>query len=285
MNVDGLRKLNRAELADYLWKRLRRESPVDPPLGRRFGDEEPEQFIVEAAETTNDQSFRHLLNDAIKGNFQRVAELLAASGRSLSDDTVTDEQIASLSFLISELAAEDMVDPLYKFACAWFVAGAAPDQEMTFGQIHVLRTLAQLQRPNMLALFWRDLWENGPRSLRGLTIFGWARSDSAAADQHLGDLADSAAAIDLPSTVWSLIDPDALGIVGFGKASEYTTDAQRTVLREALREAGADASTLRDFDLYSSKAPTQSTQIPWLDPIVPDRPDIPRKVFGWPTAA
>lgn len=257
-------------------------------MGVRFGDEEPEQFIIQAVERSGDRDFRRRLGDAVRDNLQRVAQQRAVQGEGPADarppvgwDSITDEQVASLAFLISELGAAELVRPLYAFACGWFVGAEAEAREPSFGQTHVLRTLAHLQTPGWLGAFWQALWERGPRALRGLTIFGWARAAQQNALAKLGELGDSAAAIDLPATLWSLIGPEGPGIVALGKAAKHCTAAQRHVLRQALEEAGADQHILRDFDRYAKRHTKGDGRLPWLDKVVPDRPGFSRHRPRW----
>ena len=264
MDAQLLVNLNARDLTDYLWKRLRRERPLDPPLAIRFGPEAPAHFLLKVAAETDDRSFRARLIQAVADNFRRLARLSLATDDDTGEDETTDEQLAGLAFMISELKATELARLIYRQACSWLAPpSAAP---LSFGQTHVLRALAQLQKPGMFEPFWHDLWEQGPRSLRGLVYFGWMRSDADSAYTHLGELADTGQDIDLSATVWSLFDPGVSNIIELAKAARGCTPAQRTRIRAALVAAGAERDILRNYDLNSSGAPAPSAGFPWSNP-------------------
>jgi hypothetical protein len=73
MTFAKLQKLNRQNLSDYVWRRLRLEPPIDPPLHNRFGEEPPEQFIFEAVKNSQEESFRRPVLDAIQDNLSKLA--------------------------------------------------------------------------------------------------------------------------------------------------------------------------------------------------------------------
>lgn len=293
MDAEDLSQLDRPALTDYLWRRFRLESPVDPPLDPR-GDEEPEQFVIEVFGPDGAGS-RRTLADAMDKTFVKLAGLQAVAPDPAEFDATTDNQIASLAFLIAELRLKEAIQRLYVFACSWF-AGDSPQtmHALSFGQQHLLRTLAQLSVPGMYTDFWRDLWENGPRSLRGLTIFGLARANEAEALKELDELAASAGDIDLPATVWSLQAPEGPGLISLAKAAAHSKEETRDSLRKALVDAGAYEHILRDFDGYCSQelppqsdSSGQSHSCPALEALVPDRPGYPQHAPSWvlPTAA
>lgn len=248
MNAEDLRKLDRAALAEYVRKRLRREPPIDPPLASRFEDEEPEQFLIQAVESGDDASFRRRFCNAVRDNLRRWSEQRAASVVSLGEDRTADEHLASLAFVISELEASDLVGPLYMTACSFFMDSPSRTEDLTFGQTHAVRTIAQLQSPRLLTSFWQSLWDNGPRSLRGLTFFGWARADREQALGHLDELVESRSEIDLSDTVWSLIGPEGPGIIDFARGAKRHPREVKQALHDALVEAEAE---FRDFDVFS----------------------------------
>ncbi len=261
MDAQLLVNLNARDLTEYLWKRLRREPPLDPPLTDRFAAEAPTHFLLKVAAETDDRSFRARLVQAVADNFRRLAGLRLASDDDAGEDETTDEQMADLAFILSELKATELVGLVHTQACSWLMPrSAAP---LSFGQTHVLRALAQLQEPRMFEPFWRDLWEQGSRSLRGLVYFGWMRSDADRAYAHLGELADTGQDIDLSATVWSLFDPGVSNIIELAKAARGCTPEQRTRIREALEAAGAERDILRDYDSNSRSAPTSTTEFPW----------------------
>ena len=259
MNAEELRKLDRAAVAAYVWKRLRREPPIDPPLASRFEDEEPEQFLIQAVESGNDASFRRRFLVAVRDNLRRWSEQRAASVLSSDEDRTADEHLASLAFVISELEADDLVGALYMTACSFFMNSPSSTEALTFGQTHAVRTIAQLQSPGLLTSFWQSLWENGPRSLRGLTFFGWARANKDQALARLDELVESRSEIDLSDTVWSLIGPEGPGIIDFARGAEPHPREVKQALHDALVEAEAE---FREFDVFS-RLKGESTEFVW----------------------
>lgn len=252
MNFEKLQKLSDQTLADYVWRRLRLEPPLAPPLSIRFGDEPPELFLVEAVKHSKNESFRRRMITAIHDNLSQLSRQAFSIGLTrFWDDQRTDQQIASIAFLISLLKASELVPALFEFT-QW----RPQPSELTDGQFHVIRTIAQLQQGRAFAGLWPDLWEHGPWSLRGLIFFGWSRADSNQALQRLNELVDSADRIDLPTTLWSLIGPEGPGT---GKlalaAAKYCDETQRDKLRQALIEAGADQQTLEEFDRIRQSSP------------------------------
>ncbi len=65
MDAQLLVNLNAGDLTDYLWKRLRRERPLDPPLAIRFGPEAPAHFLLKVEAETDDRSFHARLMQAV----------------------------------------------------------------------------------------------------------------------------------------------------------------------------------------------------------------------------
>lgn len=261
MNAEELRQLDRSALADYVWKRLRRESPLDPPLATRFEDEEPEQFLIQTVESSENQSFPRRFLDVVRDNLRRWSEQRAAAVVSLGEDRTADEHLASLAFVISELEANDLVGPLYMTACSFFMDSPSRTEDLTFGQTHAVRTIAQLQSPGLLTSFWQSLWDNGPQSLRGLTFFGWARANKEQAFGHLDELVESRGEIDLSDTVWSLIGPEGPGIIDFARGAKPHTREVKQALHDALVEAEAE---IREFDVFSGLR-GELTEFPWRD--------------------
>ncbi len=249
MDAEALRQLDRTELADYLWRRLRLESPVDPPISERFGQEPPEQFVIQTVKKADDRGFHANVIAAVRDNLRRLAVMASASPEPVWDDPVTDPQLASLAFLASGIKGTELVGDLYTFAGCWTLGDMSGGRAFSAGQFHVLRTLAFLQAGGGLDKFWESLWQNGPRSARGLTLFGWARANAEDALGHLGELVDMSDEIDVPTAVWSLVTPSGPGINAVGRAAGAMDEQHRQMIRAALENSGADASYLRDFDL------------------------------------
>ena len=250
MTVEELQRQDDEALADYMWRRLRLEPPVDPPLADRHGAEPPEQFPIDAAR--NVPAFHGRLVLAVRDNLRRLAELQAVNG-TLWADAVANQQVASLAYLASRLPAPELIEPLYTLACAWFLDLSDLPDDLDDGRFQVLRTLALLQRDATLAPFWETLWARGPRSVRGLTIVGWARADRDRALQHLGELIGTEG-VDLPATLWALVAPSGPGVPAIAEAVKRLSVALQKKVTYALRRAGADADTLRAFRVTAEDA-------------------------------
>lgn len=252
MTIADLLRLDESELANFLWRRLRGEAGAGPDLGHRFGDEEPETLVLTAARSSEAGQFRAMLSRAVEGNLRRMADERAASGWRLDEDRTGDEQLASLAYIASELEARELVELLYGIACRWFLPPIAPGMRPTLGPSNLLRTVAQLQQPGVLEHFWRSLWENGPRSFRGLVIFGWARADVDAALARLPELVADRDLVDFEGALWSLTDSQwGPGLIALAMAAAKCSVEDRSIMRDALARAGLEERGLQEFDLHS----------------------------------
>lgn len=247
MNFDEVSKLKPDDLADYVWRRLRFDPPVDPPTSDRFGPEPPERFLIQAAGRADGDQFRTTLVGALEKSLVRLLREAAASETSIWSDSVTNEQLASIAFLSSAIDARELVERLYNVVVSWVIAPNAQRRGFTSGQFHLLRALASLQEGPWLAKTWKGLWQEAPRSMRGLIIFGWARADADEALNGLGELVDMEGQIDLPSTLWSLIGPKGPGVSRVAEFARKLTEPMQHRVREALATAGADESQLARF--------------------------------------
>ena len=254
MNLEQVRQLEVPELADYVWRRLRLEGPLDPPLSDRFGPEPPEQFLIQAAEESDSPAFRTRLLAAVRDNLRRLVDLERESAEPIWLDAVSSDQVASIAYLVAEVRGTELLEAIYQVICSWMLSPGAARAELSAGQLHLLRTLALLQEGACLARFWEDLWQRGPRSLRGLVMFGWARAYPQDALEHLGELVETDGEIDLPSTLWSLVGAHGPGIFRLAEFARRLVPDQQRRIREALDQAGATEAQLRDFD-YTAAAP------------------------------
>jgi hypothetical protein len=280
VDVRTLLDLDSSRLADYLWRRLRLEPPLDPPIAQRYGPEAPEQVFLEALTRAPNGRFRERLVHAVGENLQRLARQQAALDTSPTDP-VTDQQIASLAFLATELEAKNLVSPLYLLACSWLMSASDPSTEITDARFHILRALARLQADAKLEPFWRALWEKGPPSIAGLSFCGWAYADPPAALAHLAELADLGSEIDLPTTLWSLSRAYRPGLSDVAAAAARLSASQRDALRRALAEAGADAVMLRDFDLIATPPVSTAGGFPWPAGTAPRNANAAKQRLRW----
>lgn len=244
MDTDSLTKFGNAELAAFLWKRLRLEDPLDPPLDRATRVEPPEDFIIRAMLAARGTEFRQRVVSAIVANLERLTRL---SRRELDD--VTWEQFASLSFLAAATADPSLARPLYLAVVGCLLGGACPESAEP-ALFHMLDAIASLQRDSALAPFWESLWRELPSArLKSVAFYGLCRADSVKALSLLPELVE-APGVDLPLISWYLAT-EGPGISEFGRAAGRLTELQRERLRDALRQAGAEEELLRQFDLES----------------------------------
>ena len=258
MDVATLRAQTTDEIERYLWLRLRREGEMDPPIAERFSEEPPEQFLFRAVRETGDQALRGKVIEAIRRNLRKLAVQQTASDRPIWRDPTTDQQLASLAFLASALEASELAS-LHELACPWMLADVEQQSDLTDGQFHILRTLAQLQKDSRHAGFWKTLWETAPASARAIVFFGWARADPAAL-LNLPRLLESVGSIDLPTTLWAIAGPLGPGLVALAQAARALPAGARAVVRSALETAGATPVMIRDFDLTAEEAAESSTR-------------------------
>ena len=139
MNHDELYKLSQDALTDYVWKRLRQESPMDPMLAGTWGGEDPEQFLVQAVKQSNDSIIRDKLSVAIHENINRLLDLPKAT----CDNNILDDHVASIAFLIYELDMLEFIQPLIELSQKY--SYISYDDRLTMGKFHMIKTVAHLK--------------------------------------------------------------------------------------------------------------------------------------------
>jgi len=246
MDQKTLQSLSAENLSEYLWRRLRYEGPMDPPLDRRTRVEPPEDFLLRTFQQTGDRAFRERLTESVEDNLTRVLALIASEGVS----SATAEQLASLAFLSSAIGDAKLGYTLYLSAVALLSSRAPSSPSLNVALFHVLGAVADLQNDARLTPFWETLWERAKAGeLRAIAYYGLVRADSTRALELLDELvADER--IDLPVAAWSLAT-EAPGIFDMAKAAASLSSEHRARLRSALIAAGADDDLLQDFDLHS----------------------------------
>jgi hypothetical protein len=243
MTPEELRRLGAAELADYLWRRLRLETPVDPPLDKVSRDEPPEAFVIEVMHAEAIPEFRQRLTRAVMDNLTRVAQLYDHS----APDNTLISQLSSLAFLSGEIGDPALGHRLYSF-----VLGLMPDEPNTMlmteeALYHTLVALARLQNGDAYAAFWESIWREGlsPR-LKAAAVYGLSFADPNRALDLLPEIiADDE--IDLSLVAWNLATHPP-GSISLGVAASGLSHRLRAKLRTALADAGADAHMLANVD-------------------------------------
>jgi hypothetical protein len=219
MDVEAIRKLDGPALESYLWRRLRLEPPLDPPLGFRFAEEAPEQIVIDAWQNGADAAFGQRLVEAIRSNLARLAPAVAH----LDGDGVAREQLASLAFLAGAIRASELGAELGVFAADLWSRCKTGNTALQTPLYHTLKALCGLQGESTHTPLWLDILEQAPDAgLRAIACLGLCRSDSTAALARFDRIVADKQIQRLP---------------------EF-----RKLIRDALAEAGADCVMLAEFD-------------------------------------
>jgi hypothetical protein len=243
MTPEELRRLGAAELADYLWRRLRLEEPVDPPLDKASRDEPPEAFVIDVMRVEETPEFRQRLTRAVADNLTRLARLYDHN----APDNTSISQLSSLAFLSAEIGDTALGHRLYSFAL-----GLMPDDHNTMliaeeALYHTLVALARLQNGEAYVAFWEKVWRDGlsPR-LKAVAVYGLSFADPNRALELLPEIiADDE--IDLSLVAWNLATHPS-GSISLGVAASGLSHRSTAKLRKALTDAGADAHMLANVD-------------------------------------
>lgn len=239
--------LAQQQLTDLLWRRLRLQEPIDPPLERRFRIEPPEELFINALQRSeHPRSYKTKLLQAIRDNLRRVIRLTAGGKLDATDN----EQIASLAFLANAIEAVELAEDFYR--AALYADAADGINEQT--RFHLLRTLAGLQTDHRLIPYWRQLWRSHQSTIRAIAVYGLSRIDPKGVLELLPELLEDQE-IDLPPIVWHLVT-DGPGATALGRAARQLPRPAQNQVREALMVAGADETVLRAFDLQVDNAIT-----------------------------
>lgn len=249
MNFAELRNLGQDELNAYLWKRLRLEEPLDPPLDRRFRMEPPEDFLIRALRSSPRSKYRVRLVSSIRANLSRL--LLTSSGTDI--DEIGSSQIASLAFLATAVGNSSLAGAFNNFALAHFTT-AEPDRVLSEEALfHILRACATLQSNDKLLPFWEQIWtdETVPE-IRAIAYYGIIKADLGRALSLLADvLRDDE--IDLCVVAWNLATARP-SITALGRTAGQLPKTLRQKLRSSLAMAGTPEKLLADYDRYSETA-------------------------------
>ena len=255
MTPEQLRNLEYPQLAEFLWRRFRLEEPLDPPLDTLRRHEAPEEFVIAVYEGSPDSIFTKHLIAAIRHNISRIAHEMAGNFESVWSAPQNDQNLASLTFLVSSIEAPELLPQLELLAVPWLALWRAEPAEATDGQFHVLRTLAHLQDGSALAPLWRDLWQNAPVSLRSIVMYGWARADPDAATEQVPVLLSSSTEIDLPASIFSLFQSDVLSFEQFRRIAALCDDEQYKTLRHTLLTLDIDEALIQELDTGRQRLP------------------------------
>ena len=277
MDFETLRSLDGDSLADYLWKRLRLEEPLDPPLDRRFRMEPPEDFLIGAVHELEDPAFTHRLVGAIRRNLSR--QVLIGFDEAL--DATSSEQLASLAFLATAVGDPELAQPLYAFLLTGITRSEGERHFSDLTLFHLLRACARLQNDARYLPLWEETWrrERAP-NLRAIAYYGLTRADDRRAMTLLAEVLGDEE-LDLPVIAWHLAT-EVPGVIALGEAAARLPQTLRQSLRGALEQAGADADLLADFDLHSEPV-VDATNFPFDDP-PPADPTAAESMPSWSSA-
>ncbi len=281
MNEVALRGLETDRLAAYLSERLSRRR-LDPPLDPRT-QEEPPSFVLrglqEIADPAERDAFHAKLAEAIRISLLELGRASAESpGPAFWADSANDEWLAGLCFIAAEIEARQLLSLIEILSSAWLVHQQPP--VFSLGLSHLVRALASLQDGPSHGGLWQDLWTRGPRELRPLFLFGWARCNPAEAMNRVPEMVAGLDELHLPAAVWSLLAPGGLSATDLGRAVSGDP-ALAARVREALIRAGADTNCLRDYDLGALPATPPAGAFPFDPDVLPGTPDGAVHFFGW----
>lgn len=259
MNPNDLANFPPEQLERYVWDRLRgaRNEAADPPLDHRMGLGPPEQFLICAANTSPD--LRSRIINAVAANLRQLITDGACYPNGSSRDPIDDQQVASIAYLASMLHAHELAWALLCLALAWSAHMSYSPRRVTDGEFHVLRTIAQLQGPPVFESLWQHLRENGPRSLRGLVIHGWAGINPTEAIRHLGELLDTSEVANSHVVLKGLLDLKGCDANAMGSYAQALPKAKKQLLYSQLEEAGVTHDQLHTF-LVAAAPPKMSHQ-------------------------
>ncbi len=256
IDPDAIRAMPQSKLDDYVWRRLRLEPPLDPPLELSHGHEPPEKILITAWRQDRDAAgFPDRLAGAIRASLRR-----AAAGR---DDVLTDavlgEQLASLGFLAARTASRAALPDLLDWVGQLWerIRTAAPEYAPIPEDLpelallkpldHLANAVSELSDGGALTPLWTEILAvSGDVGLRSVAWYGLSRSDP---DGHLARLAEIVddRYIHLPTMAWTLARHHP-GMARLAQAKERLDPERRRRLRRALIEAGADPAMMQEFD-------------------------------------
>jgi|GEM_PF-4976107 len=239
MDHDTLAALADDALAEYLWRRLRMELPLAPPLNRRHRMEPPEAFVIKAWERASDQeSLRERLGRAIKANLERIGPLTSAP------DPVTAEQVSSLAYLAAAVEPPGLLRDFFDRAKALMTACSSSELLL----FHLLRATARLQEGDRLTWFWQDIIISSglPAPVRAIGWYGLSRADGEQVGNQLNVLADDPE-VDVSLVMWHLTR-ETPGVNLLAQAARSVLSRpQRDRLTQALIKSGADEALVKTW--------------------------------------
>lgn len=246
MDAEALRRMDEPALAAYLRRRLRLEAPLEPPLDRQTRQESPEDFVIHAVleSKEEDPTFKGRIIGAVRANLHQF--LREKSSATLDD--ADNEQLASLAFLAAEIGAQELALDFYSVATVEVLKRDVQPPIDDLAVFHLLRTLAQLQKPedHLFIPFWLALWEERSPDLREAAFYGISCVAPGKALELLPEVLHDEA-LDLPPMAWHLAT-ERPGPIELGKAAARLPAEDRRKLRQGLVDAGADGQMLHDFD-------------------------------------
>lgn len=269
---DKLWAMTATELDAYLWRRLRREGALDPPLNQRFHLEPPEEFVYLAWKAAPDGSFADRLREVLAAHIARLVPLAA----NLANDAAVARQIGSCAILTELTGARSAKRDLFLLAAVlweYYQGGLRRARKPLF---HVLEALGVLRDDPMLEPFWKEIIDHADDSgLRAIAYYGLSKANVGAAMDILGRIMGDEE-IDHIGVAWHLAR-ETPGPMELGQAAARLPDHLRDRVRNSLEEAGADLALLRDFDTAVLEAtnslPEPASAKARQDPVADSRPN------------
>jgi hypothetical protein len=245
VTADTLVDQSDEELSGYLWRRLRLEAPLNPPLNDdKMGLEPPEEFIIRAVKArVDDEAFVARIHRVIQDHLQRLLPILD----SRNPDPAAPEQLTSLAFLAEHIGARSVVNSLHTLLLTLRVQNTKGDDSV----LAPLQALADAVTTLAPTLPGKAFWEtivDGARDagLRATAFDALVDNDLEAAMERLPRMVDDPDA-DVGLIAWNLSTtvpgPQRLGQY----MARYLDRRQQDYLLDELSRSGADEKLIAEI--------------------------------------
>lgn len=247
VTIQDIRGMSREALSTYVWRRLRREQPLDPPLADRHRMEAPEEILIHALRDFDDADFAMQLENAIRDMLDKLA-VSPVSGVGISPGH--DEALASIAFLARSTKRRSLASALYQFVVPSFGRRGQPLSFSVHAVYHLLHAAADLQKGQLLVPFWMEVIDSPRPSHRAIGYYGLMRADPSMFNSSFLAKAAQDDDIDLGTFVWSYVR-EGPGAADLGKAASALSLGIQNTLRHALVAVGTDEHTIKQYEKHA----------------------------------
>jgi hypothetical protein len=245
VTADTLVDQSHEQLSSYLWRRLRLEAPLNPPLNDdKMGLEPPEEFIIRAVKARmDDEAFVARVHRVIQDHLQRLLPILG----SRNPDPAASEQLTSLAFLAEHIGARPVVNSLHTLLLTQRVQYAKGDDSV-LAPLQALADAVTTLAPTLPGkAFWETLVDGArDAGLRATAFDALVDNDLEAAMERLPRMVDDPDA-DVGLIAWNLSTtvpgPRRLGQY----MARYLDRRQQDYLLDELSRSGADEKLIAEI--------------------------------------